>query len=101
MELESVRADLSLTVEVGQMLIAQNEALQRAHEEEKRRIERRLADRLAGLQSTTREALQLAEAASERASESEARSSRSSCWRAAAMTALRACGRAGALGAMP
>ena len=78
MELESVRADLSLTVEVGQMLIAQNEALQRAHEEEKRRIERRLADRLAGLQSTTREALQLAEAASERASESEARSSRSS-----------------------
>ena len=41
MELESVRADLSLT-EVGQMLIAQNEALQRAHEEEKRRIERRL-----------------------------------------------------------
>ena len=56
MELESVRADLSLTVEVGQMLIAQNEALQRAHEEEKRRIERRLADRLAGLQSTTREA---------------------------------------------
>ena len=31
MELESVRADLSLTVEVGQMLIAQNEALQRAH----------------------------------------------------------------------
>mgnify|MGYP004258289743 CR=1 FL=1 len=77
MELESVRADLSLTVEVGQMLIAQNEALQRAHEEEKRRIERRLADRLAGLQSTTREALQLAEAASERASESEARSSRS------------------------
>ena len=55
-----MRADLSLTVEVGQMLIAQNEALQRAHEEEKRRIER-LADRLAGLQSTTREALQLAE----------------------------------------